>query len=462
MTDFISNLMQHFSKKEKGKKEEREKKESGTGSENKEEGSGSESGTKKKGTLTLLDLILMGLANIVGAGIFVILGKSVKYGGNKSLYALLVVAFISLVMGFCYIEIYSRFKSSITEYLVVQDTLGENVGQVTLYLIYLFALFSGVTIVISITKYLTAHGFLSQFGGSSLFQKCFSIFLLCIMSVINYMGIETSKIVANTISIAMLLILGTIILLSLRFISFENMFSGPAVPWDSFVLSAILSLFLYNGYDFLVKISDESIDPENNKVALIATLSITTFIYIAIIIAALCVLKYKTAISTFNIITKLYEVLVSKNVAGIVFVIGAFIMANTAFLSILSATKFMQGLGKDKKIMFPEFWEASNKNGSPTNAIWISLLITILLAILNNEVLMAVFTNTSCIMILSLISISLLLKRWSERNDLDAQKMHNYIWGNVSNIPVVVVANLCLLMYVMFVMIKDKFWIGKI
>ncbi len=191
-------------------------------------------------------------------------------------------------------------------------------------------------------------------------------------------------------------------------------------------------------------------------------MAITTFIYIAIIIAALCVLKYKTAISTFNIITKLYEVLVSKNVAGIVFVIGAFIMANTAFLSILSATKFMQGLGKDKKIMFPEFWEASNKNGSPTNAIWISLLITILLAILNNEVLMAVFTNTSCIMILSLISISLLLKRWSERNDLDAQKMHNYIWGNVSNIPVVVVANLCLLMYVMFVMIKDKFWIGKI
>jgi hypothetical protein len=276
------------------------------------------------------------------------------------------------------------------------------------------------------------------------------------------MGIETSKIVANTISIAMLLILGTIILLSLRFISFENMFNGPSVPWDSFVLSAILSLFLFNGYDFIVKVSDESVDPENNKVALIATITITTLIYIAVIIAALCVLKYKTAVSTYNIITKLYEVLVSKNVAGIVFVIGAFIMANTAFLSILSATKFMQGLGKDKKIMFPEFWGATNQNGSPTNAIWVSLLITILLALLNNEVLMTVFTNTSCIMILGLISISLLLKRWSERNDLDAQKMHNYIWGNVSNIPVVVAANLFLLMYVMFVMIKDKFWIGKI
>jgi APA family basic amino acid/polyamine antiporter len=452
MTDFISNLIHKFIGKKEGEKE--------SGSDGSEGSDGSDG--KKKGTLTLFDLILMGLANIVGAGIFVILGKSIKYGGNKSLYALLVVSFISFVMGFCYIEIYSRFKSSITEYLVVQDTLGENAGQLTLYLVYLFALFSGVTIVVSITKYLTANGLLSQFGDSSLFQKCFSVFLLFMMSVINYMGIETSKIVANTISIAMLLVLGTIILLSLRFISFENMVSGPSVSWDSFVLSAILSLFLFNGYDFLVKISDESVDPENNKVALIATLSITTLIYIAIIVAALCVLKYKTAVSTYNIITKLYEVLVSKNVAGIVFVIGAFIMANTAFLSILSATKFMQGLGKSNKIMFPEFWAASNQNGSPTNAIWVSLLITILLAVLNNEVLMAVFTNTSCMLILSLISVSLLLKRWSERNDLDAQKMHNYIWGNVSNIPLVVVANLFLLMYVMFVMIKDKFWIGKI
>ena len=38
--------------------------------------------TKSKGTLTLSDLILMGLANIVGAGIFVIIGKSIKYGGK--------------------------------------------------------------------------------------------------------------------------------------------------------------------------------------------------------------------------------------------------------------------------------------------------------------------------------------------------------------------------------------------
>jgi amino acid transporter len=414
------------------------------------------------GSLTLIDLILMGLANIVGAGIFVILGKSIKYGGNQSLWALLVVAIISLIMGLCYIEIYSRYKSSITEYLAVQATLGENTGQIMLYLTYFFAIFSGVTIVISISKYLSSSPLLSAFNFSPFQQKSFSIFLLFLMSFINYMGIETSKVVASTISVIMLIILGSIIALSAKFVSFKETFAAPDVPWDSFVLSSVLSLFLFNGYDFLVKISDESADPENNKIALIASIGITTAIYVAIIICGLCVLHYKTASTTFNIITKLYEVLTNKMVASSVFIIGAVIMFNTAFLSVMSATKFMQGLGRDKKIAFPEFWAQTNAYGSPSNAIYASLAITVLLAILNNEVLMAIFSNTSCILILGLLSIALLMIRFGERNNLKAQKAHNYIPGNIHNIPIIVVINLILLAYIMFVMIQNKFWIGKV
>jgi len=417
---------------------------------------------KPKGKLTLVDLILMGLGNIVGAGIFVIIGKSVKFGGNKSLYALLVVALISLIMGFCYLEIYSRYKSNITEYLAVQSTMGEGTGQVMLYLTYFFALFAATTIVISISKYLTSLGFLTKFKDSSLFQKSMSIFLLCVMSFINYMGIETSSFVANSISVLMLLILGFIVLVSLKYITFEKTFSGPSVPWDSFVLSSILSLFLFNGYDFLVKISDESADPNNNQIALISSISITTVIYFFIIISAICVLGYKTTSSAPNMITKMYQVLTNKSVSYIVYLIGAFIMFNTAFLSGLSATKFMQGLGKEKKISFPDFWAKSNKNKSPSNAIYATLAISILFAIINNEVLMTIFTNTSCVLILFLICVAILKLRWKERNDTKAQETHNYIRGNINNIPIIVILNILVLVYIFYLMIKNKFWIGKV
>jgi hypothetical protein len=84
------------------------------------------------------------------------------------------------------------------------------------------------------------------------------------------------------------------------------------------------------------------------------------------------------------------------------------------------------------------------------------------LAIVNNEVLMTIFTNTSCIMILFLISIAVLVLRWRERNDTSVQETHNYIKGNINNIPIVVILNLCVLVYIFYLMIKNKFWIGKV
>ena len=411
--------------------------------------------------LTLNDLILMGLANIVGAGIFVVIGQSTKYGGNKTLLGILMMATISMIVGFCYIEIYSRFQSNITEYLSVQHTMGDTAGQIMIVLTYLLAIFSAVTMVIANSKYITSFGYLSQFKDSKLVQKSLSILLLCAMSFINYLGINTSKFAAKTISILMVLILGGIVILSRNHINVDSLIDAPSVPWDSFILSSVLSLFLFNGYDFLVKISDESIDPENNKTALIASISITTMIYISIIISSICVIGFKQSSSAHSI-TKMYGVLVNNRASHLVYGVAAFIMFNATFLTLLSATRFIHGLGKDNRIPFSEFWSQNSSFNSPVNAIYVSLIIAGLLAIINNEVVMAVFSNISCILILLMLSVTVLILRYNERDDEKSQAKHNYIKGNINNIPVLVVINITVLLYISYIMVKNKFWISKI
>ena len=47
---------------------------------------------KLKRTLTLTDLSLMGLGNVVGAGVFVILGKSLLYGGKNTITIISLIA----------------------------------------------------------------------------------------------------------------------------------------------------------------------------------------------------------------------------------------------------------------------------------------------------------------------------------------------------------------------------------
>ena len=92
-------------------------------------------GTLKR-ELSLFDLTIMGLGNVVGAGVFVILGKSILFGGNHTISAFMVVAAVSIIMGFVYLEIYSRHKSNIMEYSAIKDTMGDKVGEISLYVIY--------------------------------------------------------------------------------------------------------------------------------------------------------------------------------------------------------------------------------------------------------------------------------------------------------------------------------------
>ena len=197
-----------------------------------------------KRELTLTDLVLMGLGNVVGAGVFVILGKSILYGGKYTIPAFVTVAAVSIVMGFVYLEVYSRHQSDITEFLAIRETMGDNIGKFALYIIYLFALLSAVVIVISMSKYISkSHYFAHILGENKMFEMIFAVGLIALMSAINYAGIHVSKIVANSIAVIMLLVLGGVVVMGSTHACVDEIARLPAVPWDSVVLSGVLSFF---------------------------------------------------------------------------------------------------------------------------------------------------------------------------------------------------------------------------
>jgi APA family basic amino acid/polyamine antiporter len=415
--------------------------------------------TELKKELELKDLIFMGLGNIVGAGVFVILGRTVLFGGKFTIPAFLIVSFLSIVMGLVYLEIHNRYKSDITEYLAIKDTFGEKIGKISLYIIYLFAVFSAVTITIAMTKYISNHGYFTNiFNNRKWLEIVFSIILISLMCYINYRGIETSKIVANTIGIAMLIVLSGIVLLGTKHFHIKKIMNGPKVEWNSFLLATILALFLFNGYDLIIKMNNETKNPEDTSKALIGTIGLTTIIYLLILIGCLSVLGYKKMTKSYHPLSEIYEFLVNKKVAIISYILGIFIMFNTAFLSLLSGTRFMYGLGKDKEIHYSDFWTTLSKYQTPKNAILFTFILAICLTLINNEVTMTIFTNTSVLFILLLIACSILIIRWRERNEKEKEK-HNFIPGNIKNIPVVVILSIIILIYMKYMIIKNKFFI---
>jgi basic amino acid/polyamine antiporter, APA family len=419
--------------------------------------------TVLKKDLDLKDLVLLGIGNIVGAGIFIILSKIIKYGGNKTIYGIIIVSIISIIMAFCYLEINQRYKSNIGEYLAIKENMGKYIGNISLYIIYLFAILSVVTIVVSLSKYiLKFDGVYKIIKDTKKNQMIMSVAFLLVMSIINYLGIDASKMVTNSIGVILLIVLVAIILLCIPQFNIKNISNGNTISYNSFALSTILALFLFNGYDIFVKMHDEVKNEGDIKNGIILSISITTIIYILIILLAISVLGYSKISKSYHIITNLYEATTNPFITFISYIIGFIIMFNTAFITFLGSTRFLYGCGKDDNVHFSKKLSELNKNQAPYYSILLSLIACIIFALFNNEVLIAIFTNFSCILLLLLIGISIIIVRWKNKDNIEDQEKNNHIYGNINNIPIVVVLAIISLFYIFYKIIINNFYIKEL
>jgi len=207
--------------------------------------------------------------------------------------------------------------------------------------------------------------------------------------------------------------------------------------------------------------SGEAIDPYDTVKALGITLIITSIIYVLIIISCICTLGYKITTTSYAPLSRIYE-LMNHKLGIFSYLLGFLIMFNTAFLSLLTATRFMYSCSKNKTFVFSDLWVKLNDNQTPTNAILATFIISVLFACINNEVILSVFSNCAIFIVLILICLCILAIRWKERTDLKAQKKHNYIYGNINNMPILVIIELILLLILFGIIIKNKFYINDL
>ena len=79
-----------------------------------------------------LDLVGIGLDNMVGAGIYILIGGVAKYvAGPAIILSLLVAGVTTVLSGLCYVELAGRVKRPLTGYFVSYVTMGQLYAFVT-------------------------------------------------------------------------------------------------------------------------------------------------------------------------------------------------------------------------------------------------------------------------------------------------------------------------------------------
>ena len=91
--------------------------------------------------LTYIDVVLIGIGYILGAGIYTLLGLISKYSGNMIWLSILITGIISLITAYSYMQMAKTSDQNETEYDQIKNSFGSNTALVVISLAIISTIF---------------------------------------------------------------------------------------------------------------------------------------------------------------------------------------------------------------------------------------------------------------------------------------------------------------------------------
>lgn len=311
-------------------------------------------------TLTLREVVLSGIGVILGAGIYALIGEAAAMAGNALWIAFILSAIIAAFTGLSYAELSSMFPLASAEYEYTDRSFGQMLAFIVGILVALSGIIGAATV---------SFGFAGYFQGITGLPLIVSAFLLLIfISLIIFSGIKQS---------AAFVILFTLIeaggLIGIIFIGFPyvgsvDYFEMPAGFMGVLQASALI-FFAYQGFEGIVKLSEETVNPEKNiPRGIILALIATIILYIFVAIAAVSVSGWEELARSPAPFAILAQNALGNEAFLIFTLIALFATANTALLMLLSSSRIMYGMARSRSL--PQFFSYIHpKTRTPAVAI---------------------------------------------------------------------------------------------
>lgn len=270
--------------------------------------------------LTRMNLILIGVGGVIGAGIFVITGTAAAlHAGPSLVYSFILSAIGCALAGLCYAEFASMIPVSGSAYSYSYATMGEFIAWIIGWDLILEYLFGAATVAVGWSGYVTS--FLNNFGiqlPHSISQSPYiynhtgfhstgalinfpAVFIVALMTTLLVIGIRESARFNNFIVLIKVSVILLFIGFGIAYINADNWI--PFIPentgvWGNFGLSGILTgagviFFAYIGFDAVSTTSQEAKNPKKDMpVAILVSLLICTILYICVCLVLTGMVKY--------------------------------------------------------------------------------------------------------------------------------------------------------------------------
>lgn len=311
-----------------------------------------------KRDLSLYLLVFYGLGNILGAGIYVLIGKISGISGIFTPISFIIACIVVLFTALSYAELSSRFPFSAGEALYANHAFNSPFLSIVIgILIALSGILSSATIV---------HGFFGYisnfFNVSQIFSSILIIMSLCFIAIL---GIGKSAKFAALLTLIEIFGLLLIVYVGIDNIKIEQVKFEEFIPpfeisvWYTISLGAFLAFFAFIGFEDMVNVAEEVKEPAKTMPkAIIIALITSTLIYIAVAFISIIAIEPESLSKSSAPLADVYRELTQKEPVILSF-IGMFAVINGALIQIIMVSRLLYGMGMNKWI--PSVFTKVNK-----------------------------------------------------------------------------------------------------
>ena len=360
-----------------------------------------------KRSLTLPLLTLYGLGNILGAGIYVLIGKVAGIAGLLTPLSFLIASLLVVTTAFTYSELSSRYPVSAGEAVYLFKAFGNrHLSFIVGIMILTTGVLSAATISVGFVGYLDIFFDLSNWIAITL--------LLMLLGGLAIWGIKESVQAAALLTLIeitgllMIIWFGRDHLGSFDIQSYTETLSVSNISiWGGVFAGAFLAFYAFIGFEDMVNVAEEVIEPEKNMPkAIILSLIIASTIYILVSLIAISTVSID-ALSAHSAPLALIYTQLSGLSPNLIAIIGMLAIVNGALIQIIMASRVLYGMSQQQWL--PRILSRLNaKTQTPIYATFIVVAIIYALALWLPIMRLAELTSLFILIIFSLMHLALL------------------------------------------------------
>ena len=378
-----------------------------------------------KRSLGFWALFIYGVGDILGAGIYALVGKIAGIALDWSWLAFMIAIGVASLTALSYAEMVSRFPhSGGAAYFCQQAFRRPEPVLIIGWLVFCSGLFSMATL---------SHAFADYFGAMLplkadpeatsvvpiLVRASLIVIFLSIVCYVNFRGIElssTANIICTSIEVTgLLIIIGAGLLFlagggeAVANASIELPEATPSVGWLLVLQAGALAFYACIGFEDLVNVAEETIRPERNlPLALLAALATAGLLYLATVLICIHVVPPAELGQVEAPLLYVLERAAPNFPSGLFAAIPLFAVANSALLNGIMASRLLYGMSREGLV--PGFFAHVHlTRRTPHFAIIAVWLAAVALALSGTLVFLAGSASVLLLSVFLLVHIALLV-----------------------------------------------------